>query len=267
MTTSILIVDDEQSFLNSVMRKLRLQGYTDLTPISNPSEVPKLLQSKTFDAAFLDIIMPEMNGLELLQIIKEQSPQTECIMLTANEDIPSVIQAIKYGAFDYLVKPIKPDQLIHALDRALERKQLFNILLMRQKKGFKDSFNNPDAFKEIITCDEKMLQLLHEAELHSQSDIVMLITGETGVGKELVTRAIHLASRRASGPFIAINMLAVSPMLFESEFFGHKKGSFTGADKDKLGHIAKASDGTLFLDEIGDLSMEIQRKLKSYQVK
>ena len=261
MKTRILVVDDEQAFLDSMMRMLRMEGYPDITAVPRPTEAIALLDGEPFDVAFLDITMPEMDGLELLGIIKERSPETECVMVTANESIPMVITAVRRGAYDYLVKPIVPEQVTHVLDRALERKRLMESLMLRSTKGISKSLDNPDAFSEIVTADKGMMRLLHEAELHAASNIPVLVTGETGAGKELMARAIHRASRRASGPFVAVNMLSLSPTLFESEFFGHVKGAFTGADRDKAGYMAKASGGTLFLDEIGDLSMDIQGKL------
>jgi DNA-binding NtrC family response regulator len=261
MKTSILVVDDESAFLDSVARILRLEGYGDITLVSNPTEVEGLLEDHAFDAAFLDITMPEMDGLDVLKVIKEHSPATECVMVTANESVPLVIKAVKTGAYDYLVKPITPDQLMHALDRALEHKRLIESLLLRSSRAVKRALDNPDAFGAIVTGDPRMLRLLHEAELHAASNIPILVTGETGVGKELLVQAIHQASRRVAGPFVPVNMLALSPTLFESEFFGHVKGAFTGADRAKVGYLGKAVGGTLFLDEIGDLSLEIQGKL------
>jgi two-component system response regulator AtoC len=259
--TSILVVDDETAFLDSVKRMLRLEGYENVVVVSRPTEVEGLLEEGRFDAAFLDITMPELDGLDLLKLIKERSPATECMMVTANESIPLVVKAVKRGAYDYLVKPISPQQLVHALDRALEHKRLIESLLLRSSRAIKRALDNPKAFGEIITGDKQMLRLLHETELHAASDIPILITGETGVGKEMLARAIHQTSRREKAPFVPVNMLALSPNLFESEFFGHVKGAFTGADKDKVGYLGKAAGGTLFLDEIGDLSLEIQGKL------
>jgi DNA-binding NtrC family response regulator len=163
MKTSILIVDDEPDFLDSVVRMLRLEGYDEVTPVANPTEVEKLLDDHSFDAAFLDVTMPEIDGIELLELIKERSPETECVMVTANESIPLVIKAIKSGAYDYLVKPITPDQLVLALNRALERKRLLESLLLRSSRAVKRALDNPDAFSEIVTGDKQMLRLLHEA--------------------------------------------------------------------------------------------------------
>lgn len=259
--TSILIVDDEQISLDSVARALRMQGYADITAVAESTAVPPLLETNTFDVAFLDITMPELDGLDLLKIIKEKTPATECVMVTANDSIPMVIKAVRLGAYDYLVKPIMPEQIIHSLERALERRMLVESLLLRSRETVAERLQNPEAFAEIVTEDDQMLRLLHEAELHARSNIPVLITGDTGVGKELLARAVHHASRRRGGPFVPVNMLALSPTLFESEFFGHAKGSFTGADRDKVGYLGQARGGTLFLDEIGDLPLEIQGKL------
>ena len=261
MNPSILVVDDETSFLDSVVRMLRLEGYDDFTAVADSTTVPEMLAQKSFDVAFQDITMPGLDGVALLKIIKERSPQTECLMITAHESISLVIQSIRAGAYDYLVKPITPEQLTHALDRALERRRLVEALAIRSEMALDRALDNPRAFDQILTCDRRMLRLLREAELHAGSEIPILVTGSTGTGKELMARSIHRASRRAGGPFVAVNMLALSPTLFESEFFGHTRGAFTGADRDKAGFLAQASGGTLFLDEIGDLSLEIQGKL------
>jgi two-component system response regulator AtoC len=259
--TAILIVDDERAFLDTARRLLVIEGYSDLTLVSDPRQVPDLLPDKDFDVAFLDINMPHLDGLELLQQIKERRPQTECIMVTADGSVPSVVRAIKLGAYDYLVKPVAPEQLTHVLDRALERRRLLESLMLRSAAAASRSLDHPEAFREIVTGSQQMLRLLHEAELHASSEIPILITGDTGVGKELLANAIHRASRRAAGPMVAVNMLAISPTLFESEFFGHARGAFTGADRERAGYLARARGGTLFLDEIGDLNLEVQGKL------
>ena len=261
MNASILIVDDEQAFLDSVTRMLRIEGYSELTPVSDPTQVPGIIDTTSFDLALLDITMPDLDGMDLLKIIKETSPQTECVMITAHESIPMVIQAVRLGAYDYLTKPVTPDQLAHSIERALERKHLLESLILRSREAITKALDHPTAFQKFVTNDNRMLKLLHEAELHAASNIPVLITGETGVGKELLAKAVHDASHRARAPFVPVNMLSLSPTLFESEFFGHKKGAFTGADRDKKGYLAQADHGTLFLDEIGDLQMEIQGKL------
>ena len=261
MTPSILVVDDERDFLDSVVRMLRLEGYKDFKAVADSSTVPDLLVHRTFDVALLDITMPGLDGVELLKIIKERAPQTECIMITANESIPLVIQSIRAGAYDYLVKPVTPEQLTHALDRALERRRLMEALALKSEMALDRALDNAEAFQEILTSDRNMLRILREAELHAGSEIPVLITGSTGTGKELLARSVHRASSRAGGPFVPVNMLALSPTLFESEFFGHAKGAFTGADQARAGFLAQAQGGTLFLDEIGDLTLDIQGKL------
>jgi two-component system response regulator AtoC len=261
MSVSILVVDDEKPFLESVARMLRLERYEDVTALSRGSEALELLERRPFDVAILDVCMPEMDGLELLKAIKERSPATECVMLTANDSIPTVIRAVRLGAYDYLVKPLLPEQLTQALERVLERRRLLETLRLRSSNAGAAALDQPDAFRDFITADPATLRLLHEAELHAGCDIPVLITGETGVGKEVLARAVHRCSARASGPFVAVNMLALSPALFESEFFGHARGAFTGADRERAGYLAQARGGTLFLDEVGDLPIEIQGKL------
>jgi DNA-binding NtrC family response regulator len=261
MFPSILIVDDEPAFVESVTRMLRLEGYRDVTALTDSTEASRLVSSRVFDVALLDITMPEMDGLTLLGIIKQQSPDTECIMVTANDAIQTVVAAVKAGAYDYVTKPMTPDQLGCSLERALERRRLLESIRLRSGAGSCDGPVNREAFAEIKTRNPAMLRLLREAELHAGSNIPILVTGDTGSGKELLARAIHAASRRGAGPFVAVNMLSLSQGLFESEFFGHAKGSFTGADREKVGYLAQARGGTLFLDEIGDLSLEIQGKL------
>jgi DNA-binding NtrC family response regulator len=261
MSVRILVVDDETAFLESVTRMLRLERYDDVIAVSRGSDALARLEMHPFDVAFLDVCMPEMDGLELLRLIKERSPATECVMVTANESIPTVIRAVRLGAYDYLVKPILPEQLVQALDRVLERRRLLETLRLRSASAVEATLEHPDAFRDFVTADAALLRLLHEAELHAACDIPVLITGETGAGKEVLARAVHRCSGRASGPFVAVNMLAVSPTLFESEFFGHARGAFTGADRDRAGYLAQARGGTLFLDEIGDLPLEIQGKL------
>lgn len=255
----ILIVDDEEFFLKILSQSLTSLGYDDQVAVSDPSEVSSYLSAQDFDLALLDVSMPGINGLELVKLVGRQSPQTQCIMVTANEEIPTVIKAVKLGAYDYLLKPVDVKQLGHAVARALEHKRMVDLLLLKQ--AAKHDLDNPEIFSHIITVDNAMLRLLREAELHARSEIPVLITGETGTGKELIAGSIHRASPRASANFVAVNMLAISPGLFESEFFGHAKGAFTGAISDKEGFLAQARGGTLFLDEIGDLTLEIQGKL------
>ena len=257
---AILIVDDEPAFLSSLQRMLRIEGHGDVTAVEDPFRVPPMLGRRSFDVAFLDVTMPGMDGLELLARIQEQSPATACVMVTAVESVPTVVKAMRLGAFDYLVKPLHPDAVTRALDKALEHRRLVDHLF-RATEPRDDGLDDPAAFADVLTADGAMLRLLHEAELHARSSIPVLIAGETGSGKERLAMAVHRASPRAGGPFVPVNMLALSVTLFESEFFGHARGAFTGAVADKAGYLKQARGGTLFLDEIGDLPMEVQGKL------
>ena len=254
---SIMVVDDEPDFLSSVKRMLRLEGFRNIHSFERPTLALEKVKEEQIHVAFLDITMPEMDGLELLEEIKAHSPHTECIMVTAHESAPLVVKALRRGAYDYLVKPLTPQIMKHSLTRALERHRLLTALQIRKQ----EELEHPEAFEDIITITPDMLKLLHEAELHASSDIPVLVTGETGVGKELLAQAIHRTSLRANGPFVAMNLLSISPALFESTFFGHVKGAFTGAEQASPGLLGQATGGTLFLDEIGDLPMELQGKL------
>lgn len=261
MKARILVVDDEPAFLASVQRALRMHGLSDVSVASDGASALAHAAREGVDVAFLDITMPTMNGLELLEQLLEISPATACIMVTARDDIALVMRATRLGAVDYLVKPLVPDQIVSALSRALERRQIVDLLALRRDDLVERKLEAPEAFAAFVTCEARVLHLLHEAELHARSAIPVLVTGETGTGKELLARALHLASERRRGPFVPINMLSLSSSLFEAEFFGYKRGAFTGAVGDKEGYLHQAEGGTLFLDEIGDLPLPLQGKL------
>lgn len=261
MPNRIIVVDDEPDILQSVRRGLITSGFRSVTLSDDPHEVVTLFEKgETFDIALIDIIMPSMNGLELLDRIKKASPETECIIITATDDVKSAVTAMRKGAYDYLVKPVEKEELILSIRHALERKQLMKILDIGKGNRLPELVNK-DAFRAFVTCDPAILKILREAELHAPTETPILITGESGTGKEVLARAIHRASRRASHKFVPVNMAALTPSLFDSEFFGHAKGAFTGADKDRRGLLAYADKGTLFLDEIGTLPPELQGKL------
>ncbi len=261
MKESILLVDDEINFLRSLELLLVTEGYSDVAIEDNPESALKQIAARDFDVVFLDVNMPGSSGMDLIKQILEIRPETACIMVTADERAPTIVEAMRLGAYDYLIKPITPNRLLLALTRALERRRLLRSLDVRATPRARKDLQHPGAFENIIGDNPKLVKLLHETELHAGSDITVLLSGETGVGKDLLARAIHQASPRSKQPFVAVNMLAISPTLFESEFFGHRKGSFTGATFDRKGYLADAEGGTLFLDEIGDLSLDIQGKL------
>jgi DNA-binding NtrC family response regulator len=261
MDNHIIVIDDEQDFLDSMRRGLITSGFKNIRTEGNPEKAAAAFKSgEIFDIALIDITMPGMDGMELLKVIRNASPRTECIMVTAIDEVRVAIKCLKRGAYDYLVKPLSKEGLILSLNRALERKRLVDLLDLGRLKSI-PKLKNQEAFRRIITRSEKVQRVLKEAELHATGDMPILITGETGTGKELLSRAIHMASPRAKFDFTAINMDALTAQLFDAEFFGHTRGAFTGAEKDRVGYLEHANKGTLFLDEIGNLPIELQGKL------
>jgi DNA-binding NtrC family response regulator len=261
MSNRILVIDDDRDYLEIVLMKLKNMGFQDITPLDDPLEAAARFDAgDTFDIALIDVTMPEMDGMELLEIIKNTSPNTECIMITAMNEARISVKCLKKGAYDYLVKPVREEELSNTINRALERKRLLDILDMEKRETLPE-VQNKTAFEAIITRSRKMIRILKEAELHAASPFPVLITGESGTGKELLARAIHAASLRAEGPFTPVNMAALNSSLFDAEFFGHTRGAFTGADQDRTGYLEQTDEGTLFLDEIGILPLELQGKL------
>jgi DNA-binding NtrC family response regulator len=261
MTGRILIVDDDWDFLELMKARLTGAGFQQVRIEDDPLKAAALIQAEeVFDIALIDMTMPEMDGLQLLDLIKNNSPRTECIMVTAVNDVRVAVRCLRKGAYDYLVKPISEEDLVFSLRRTLEKKRLQEILDLEKSRNL-PVLTHPEAFQAIITRSPAMLRLLKEAELHAGSDVPILITGESGTGKELLARAIHTVSPRARYPFMPVNMAAVSGGLFEAEFFGHTRGAFTGAERERLGYLKHANHGTLFLDEIGNLPPEMQGKL------
>ncbi len=261
MGNRIILVDDDRDYMELLAGKLRAIGYCNLHLVDSPLEAAKAFdKGDSFDVALIDMTMPEMDGMAMLSHIKNTSPGTEVIMVTAINEARTAVDCLKKGAYDYLVKPVAKDVLALTLPRALERKRLLDILDM-EKRQTHPELNNPEPFRPIITQHPGMRRILKEAELHAASNVPVLITGESGTGKELLARAIHGASARADAPFTPINMSSISPNLFEAEFFGHTRGAFTGADAARTGFLEHTNKGTLFLDEIGDLPLELQGKL------
>ena len=261
MHNRILVVDDEKDFLDSAKRGLITSGFRNVSTENDPKKAAALFKrGDTFDIALIDITMPGMSGVDLLELIKNTSPMTECIMITAHNEARMAVECMKKGAYDYQVKPITRDELIPAIERALERKRLLDILDLEKRKG-SPKIDHQEAFKSIVTESTKLLRVLKEAELHAGSDVPVLVTGESGTGKELLARAIHMASPRAKSIFTPVNMASLSSTLFDAEFFGHTKGAYTGADRERAGYLAHSNRGTLFLDEIGTIPIELQGKL------
>ncbi len=261
MDYTIIVVDDDPDFLESIQRGLIISGFKNISVHQNPFEAANLFKSgKTFDIALIDISMPGMSGIELMEVIKTHRPHIECIVLTALDDVRVAVDCLKRGAYDYLVKPISRDDLAVSINRAVEKKRLTDIVNIGKSPTVPDLIH-PEAFEPIVTGSISVQRILKEAELHAGSRMPILITGSSGTGKELLARAIHMASPRATFRFAPINMAAITSSLFDAEFFGHTKGAFTGADIEREGYLKYADGGTLFLDEVGMLPLELQGKL------
>jgi DNA-binding NtrC family response regulator len=261
MGNQLMIIDDEQDFLDSIARGLFNAGYVNVLTESDPVKAASFFkQGQTCDIALIDLSMPDMNGIELLEIIKSHSPNTECIMVSAVNDARTAVACLKKGAYDYLIKPVCREDLLVKIGHAEEKIRLLGILDM-QRSGDIRGLTNAKAFERIITRSPGIQAVLKEAELHAVSSVPILITGESGTGKELLARAVHMASPRANGPFIPVNMASLSNSLFDDDFFGHARGAYTGAEKEHAGYLERANHGTLFLDEIGILPIDLQGKL------
>jgi DNA-binding NtrC family response regulator len=259
--SSILIVDDDEGLLFSMRAALLSAGLPDPTMISDSRQVLDAIRSHNFHLALLDLIMPHLDGMDVLKQIKQESPATECIILTAVDDVATAVKAMRFGAYDYLVKPLQVKRTTIAVRHALERYRLRQgMALFERPQSFAD-LKNPKAFSSIVAEDEAMALIFHQVETCAQSDYNVMITGETGVGKGMLARVVHQLSARSGGPFVVVNMPSFSQTLFEDNFFGHMRGAYTGAVSDKPGFFETAQGGTLFLDEITELAPAIQSKL------
>lgn len=251
----ILIVDDEPNMLNSLEIILREEkGYEVVTASSGEEAIKKADMS--IDLALVDLSMPGKDGIEVLKELKKINKDMQVVIMTAYSTVRSAVQSIKSGAFEYLMKPFKMEEFFEVIDRALEvRRKVFNESTAIEKKGTEIM---PFI---IIGRSEKIKKVLHLINLASETDSTVLITGESGTGKELAARAIHTHSRRRDKPFVSVNCAAFPPALLESEFFGYKRGAFTGAVESRQGKFKLADGGTIFLDEIGEMSAEMQAKM------
>ena len=257
----ILIVDDDEGLLFAIRAALLSAGLPDPALTSDSRTVCDLMRAHRFHLVLLDLIMPHLDGLKLLQMIKEISPATECIIVTAVDEVDTAVQAMRFGAYDYLVKPLDPERTTIAISHALERYQLRQgMALFERPQSFSD-LRHPEAFGTMVAHDESMALVFRQAEICAESDYNVMITGETGVGKGMLARIIHQLSRRRNGPFVAVNMPAFSHTLFEDDIFGHIRGAYTGAVADKKGFFEAARGGTFFLDEITELAPTMQGKL------
>ncbi|MGA9535120.1 MAG: sigma-54 dependent transcriptional regulator [Desulfobacterales bacterium] len=255
MKQQILLVDDQVSFCHHIKAILEQEGY-EVAVANNADQALQKLSLQTFDILLTDMKMPGPNGLELFNIARKADPNISGIIMTAYGSIASAVASIKQGITDYLQKPFEPEALLIAVEKTLrERRMLKEIRDLRKEVDQRYAFGN------IIGKNHKMQEIYDLIEKVAPTDTRVFITGDTGVGKELVAKAIHFNSKRKNQPFVGINCGALVENLLETELFGHEKGAFTGAVRTKMGKFEYAQGGTLFLDEVGDISPGLQVKL------
>ncbi|MFB3056300.1 MAG: sigma-54-dependent transcriptional regulator, partial [Ignavibacteriaceae bacterium] len=255
MNTNILIADDEEQIREPLSFVLNNEGYNCKT-VNDGSNAIKALQEDNYDILITDIKMPGMNGVEVLEKSREISPETIVILITAYGSVETAIQALRKGAADYLLKPLDFDEVLVRLKNLIRNKELF-----RFNKILRKQINTNYNFDNIIGKSSVMKKIFEMVKQVSEVSTNILITGATGTGKELIARAIHNNGSRKDKPFIPVNCGAIPDNLYESEFFGYKKGAFTGADTNYEGLFKSADSGTIFLDEIAELPEHMQVKL------
>lgn len=255
----IMVVDDDLYLLAAIEQNLMLSGYTVET-FGNPLEALARLEPTSFSAVLADIRMPEMDGMTLLSRMLEKDPDLPVILITGHGDISMAVEAVKKGAYNFLQKPVDEDVILATLSRAIERRQLVlnNRLLERQLLAAREGCSR---FCGLVGSHPVMLGLYSLIETVARETDPVLISGETGTGKELVARAIHTLGLHSDAPYVAVNMAAIPAEMIESELFGHEKGAFTGAIQRKIGKFEFAGEGTLFLDEICSMPAPLQAKL------
>ncbi len=253
---NLLIVDDEEYLRTILENELGDSDEFNVDTASDGSQAINKIQQKVYDVVLLDIKMPRVGGIEVLQFVQEYSPTTQVIILTNYADIKTAIQTIKMGAYDFLAKPYDIDELFNTIHRAIERKELFI-----DNKLMKSELSRKGGSNELIGQSPTFLKMIESAERFANSDSFVLVQGASGTGKELIASFIHRKSPRNNRPFVAVNCASIPDTLLETELFGHEKGAFTNAYATKQGLVEVANGGTLFLDEVGDISPAIQPKL------
>ncbi|HEX9080210.1 MAG TPA: sigma-54 dependent transcriptional regulator [Desulfuromonadaceae bacterium] len=257
---TILVVDDDAILLDVVQMMLVSHGIRDVVTLNTSGDLLKQLDRGGIGVLLMDWIMPGMTGAELLPIIVQRYPHIPVIIMTGVNDLQTVVGCIKQGAFDYVTKPIDVNRLLSSIHKAFQISELANQNRRLKSYLMGDSLTRPEIFDAILTINPRMQAIFKIVETMRGSYNPVLITGETGVGKELIARAVHRASG-LKGPFVALNVAGLDELMFDDTLFGHKKGAFTGANESREGLIAKAQGGTLFLDEVGDMGQESQVKL------
>lgn len=256
----VLIVDDEINALESFEITLNSARLEHLILCSDSRKVLPILEQQKIELILLDLTMPHISGVELLPQITEDHPDIPVIIITGNIEIETAVKCMQMGAFDYMVKPVEEKRLVSGVKRGIERNRLQRENVTLRQQLLDGHLTHPEAFADIITGSSSMLSIFKYIEVIAESPEPILLTGETGVGKELIARAIHNVSGR-EGAFVPVNAAGVDDTVFSDTLFGHKRGAFTDAYRERRGLIEQAAQGTLFLDEIGDLSLPSQVKL------
>lgn len=252
---NLLVVDDEPKICEALTRLLRHAGY-EVRAVGSGADGLAVAESWNIDLALLDIALPDMSGVQVFEALRTQDRSLPCVFITAFGTVKAAVDAIKAGAFDYITKPFDNNELLRAVERALSVRRLG-----QRVAELEGELETRAALFEILGESDAIRNVRRALKKAAATDATVLLTGESGTGKELAARSLHRLSRRAEGPFVAVNCAAVPSTLAESEFFGHDRGAFTDAKESRSGHFEKAHQGTLFLDEIGELSLEIQAKL------
>ena len=256
----VLIVDDEEEMLGSESLALQINGHTNVITCPDSRQALEILRSHPVCVAVLDITMPHMDGMELLSRITESHPDVTAIMMTGLNDVETAVRCLKLGAFDYLLKPVDQNRFVTTIGRALDHKASQAESARLGRGVLEDTLGRPECYSHIVTRERKLLNIFKYIEAVAPTGLPVLLTGETGVGKELFANAVHNASGRA-GEFVCVNSAGIDDAMFSDSLFGHASGAYTGAQKDRKGLIDRARNGTLFLDEIGDMKPESQVKL------
>ncbi len=251
----IMVVDDEQS-IRIMLRRVLSDWQYEVHEAKNGAEALNRMNKEKYTAILLDLRMPEMNGLQVIEKMVEMDINTPVIMMSAYGTVPEAVEAMKLGAVDYLVKPFDLDELKMTLERIIRQDEIKN-----ENQYFREEEERRFNFKEIVGQSSAMKRVLEMVKKVAPLPTTVLITGESGTGKELIARALHQNSPRREKPFVVANCVAFSPSILESELFGHEKGAFTGADSRRIGRFEIANGGTLFLDEIGEINIATQAKL------
>ncbi|CAB1068978.1 hypothetical protein JY97_12640 [Alkalispirochaeta odontotermitis] len=259
--TPVLVVDDDEGLLLSIKATLVSAGLPEPALVSDSRNVMALMRDHQYQLVILDLMMPHLDGIGVLEKIKREFPDSECVVVSANDEVAAAVEAMSLGAADYLVKPLNGEKLIALVNRSLEKYNLQDELARFGGKKVYSELKNPQAFADMVAEDESMALVFHQVEAVANTEYSVVINGESGTGKEMLARVIHRISKRSKAPFYAVNMASFSKTIFEDEFFGHAKGAYTDASSDRRGFFEAAHGGTLFLDEITELEPSLQAKL------